>query len=556
MEIRSIDDRIGVSGQITPADVVEIAAAGYRALVCNRPDGEGPDQPTFVEIAEAARAAGIEAHYQPVVSGRVGDEDAEAFGKLIDTLPHPVFVYCRTGTRSTTLWSLAQAARGRALPDILDAARGAGYDMAGVARRILNGGRTPLDTGDASHDIVVVGAGAGGIAVAASLLKRDASLDIAIIEPADIHYYQAGWPMVGAGVFRAKDTARAMAPLVPRGVTWIRGAVAAFEPANNAVVLDGCKVVKYRRLIVTPGLKLNWNAIDGLTETLGRNGVTSNYRYDLAPYTFDLVSNLTSGRAIFSAPPMPFKCTGAPLKTLFLSADHWRRAGRLGDINVSFNAAGSQLFGIPQFVPALSDYIERYRVNLNLMHNLVKIDGPAKRAWFVHTGIDGRKETVETTFDMIHVTPPQGAPDFIRVSPLADAAGWVDVEPDTLRHRTFQNIWALGDVTNTPNAKSAGAARQQAPVVANNVLADMGRSTGLARYDGYGSCPIAVERGKVVLAEFGYEGRLLPTFPKWLFNGERPSRAAWYLKEAILPPVYWKAMLRGREWLARPHIDA
>jgi sulfide:quinone oxidoreductase len=170
------------------------------------------------------------------------------------------------------------------------------------------------------------------------------------------------------------------------------------------------------------------------------------------------------------------------------------------------------------------------------------------------TDADGNKEIVEKSFDMIHVVPPQTAPDFIRVSPLADAAGWVDVDQTTLRHKTFENIWSLGDVMNAPNAKTAAAARKQAPVVANNVLADMGRAKGIAHYDGYGSCPLTVERGKIVLAEFGYGGKLLPSFPGFLIDGTKPSRLAWLLKEKMLPPIYWKAMLRGKEWMAKPEV--
>ena len=142
--------------------------------------------------------------------------------------------------------------------------------------------------------------------------------------------------------------------------------------------------------------------------------------------------------------------------------------------------------------------------------------------------------------------------DFIRVSPLADAAGWIDVDPASLRHKSFENIWGLGDAGNTTNAKTAAAARKQAPVVAHNVLAARGAAKGQARYDGYGSCPLTVERGKIVLAEFGYGGVLKPSFPKILLDGTKPSRAAWFLKERMLPPIYWKAMLKGREWLAQP----
>ncbi len=554
MDLKKIDSGLSVSPQISAADVETIKQQGFRSIICNRPDGEGADQPTFREIETAAKKARLEARYLPVVSGKVQDEDAEAFGKALNELPGPVFAYCRTGTRSATLWSLDQGAKGTALPDILAATKQAGYDMSGVVRRIANGGKTPTDVGDVSHDIVIVGAGAGGISVAASLLSRNPDLDIAIIDPADVHYYQPGWTMVGGGIFEASVTAKTMASLIPQGVHWIKAAVAAFEPQGNAVILDGFRVVKYKRLIVTPGLKLNWNAIPGLVDTLGKNGVTSNYRYDLAPYTWKLVQELKSGRALFTQPPMPIKCAGAPQKALYLSADHWKRTGVLNNIDVNFYNAGGVLFGVKEYVPALMQYIEAYNADLHFMHNLVRIDGATKTAWFTRTDTDGNSETVETPFDMIHVVPPQTAPDFIRVSPLADTAGWVDVDQNTLRHKSFDNIWSLGDVMNAPNAKTAAAARKQAPIVANNVMADMGLASNVAHYDGYGSCPLTVERGKIVLAEFGYGGKLLPSFPNWLIDGTQPSRLAWLLKEKMLPPVYWKAMLRGKEWMAKPEL--
>ncbi|WP_136658626.1 bifunctional protein tyrosine phosphatase family protein/NAD(P)/FAD-dependent oxidoreductase [Nitratireductor sp. XY-223] len=554
MEIKHIDATLAVSPQILPSDIAAIANQGFRSIVCNRPDGEGADQPAFKEISDAAAEAGLECHYLPVTSGRVKDSDAVAFGAAMQSLPKPTLAYCRTGTRSATLWSLDEGAHGTPLPSILETARKAGYDMSGVVRRIANGGKTPTDTADASHDIVIVGGGAAGIAAASSLHARDGGLDIAIIDPADIHYYQPGWTMVGGGIFDASTTAKTMASLIPRNVHWIKAAVSAFEPQNNAVILDGCRVVKYNRLIVAPGLKLDWNGVDGLVETLGKNGVTSNYRYDLAPYTWKLVSELKSGRAVFTQPPMPIKCAGAPQKALYLSADHWRRTGVLDKVDIRFCNAGNVLFGVKEYVPALMDYIERYRAELMFGHRLVRIDGPSRKAWFAVGDEAGKERQAEIEFDMIHVVPPQTAPDFIRVSPLADAAGWVDVDQNTLRHKSFDNIWSLGDVMNAPNAKTAAAARKQAPTVANNLLQDMGRARSVAHYDGYGSCPLTVERGKIVLAEFGYGGKLLPSMPTWLINGRKPTRAAWFLKEKILPPMYWRAMLRGKEWLARPDM--
>ncbi|MCZ4269543.1 TIGR01244 family sulfur transferase [Rhodobacteraceae bacterium G21628-S1] len=551
MELREISSKITVSPQVTKKDVAEIKAKGFRAIICNRPDGEGADQPSFEEINAAAKLAGIEARYLPVQSGMVADEDVAAFRDALEELPRPLLAYCRSGTRSATLWSLSEA-QSRPMSEILTATKAAGFDMSGVARRIANGGQTPTDTGDAKFDVVIVGAGAGGISVAASLKARKSNLSIAVIDPADIHYYQPGWTMVGGGIFSASQTAKTMGSLIPRDVTWIKAAVAAFEPQNNAVILDGCRVVKYSRLVVCPGLKLDWGQVEGLEETLGRNGVTSNYRYDLAPYTWQLVQEMTRGRAVFTQPPMPIKCAGAPQKAMYLSGDAWFRRGVGKDIDIQFMNAGGVLFGVKDYVPALMKYVEKYNATLNFFHTLIAVDGPAKTATFMVSQPDTDSREINVEFDMLHVCPPQVAPDFIRVSPLADEAGWVDVDQATLRHTQFDNIWSLGDVMNAPNAKTAAAARKQAPIVAENIVADIAGGSAVAQYDGYGSCPLTVERGKIVLAEFGYGGALKPSFPRWLLDGTKPTRAAWFLKEKMLPPIYWQAMLKGKEWMAKP----
>ncbi|MFX1738608.1 TIGR01244 family sulfur transferase [Paraburkholderia sp. A1RI_3L] len=549
MDIKKLSDAVAVSPQVHVADLPALRAAGYRTVICNRPDGEGADQPTFVEIESAARKEGIAAYYLPVESGKVNDREAAQFGNLLQTVPGPVLAYCRSGMRSASLWALSGAS-GYSFGQLVAAGRAAGYDLGALASRLGDSGVSA----EKCYDVVIVGAGAAGVATASSLLARDANLDIAVIDPADIHYYQPGWTMVGAGVFKPETTARRMVDVLPHQVHWIKAAVAAFEPENDAVVLEGCRKIRYRQLVVCAGLKLDWNAIEGLPQTLGSNGVTSNYRYDLAPYTWQLVQQLKRGRALFTQPPMPIKCAGAPQKAMYMSSDHWLRSGRLGQIEVEFFNAGAVLFGVPDYVPALMKYVERYDIGLNFGLNLSAIDGPGKRAMFTRALPGGETEQVETTFDMIHVVPPQKAPDFIRSSPLADAVGWVDVDPATLRHKRYGNVFGLGDTTNTTNAKTAAAARKQAPVVAHNVLAALRGRQELANYDGYGSCPLTVERGKIVLAEFLYGGKVAPTFPKWLIDGTQPSRLAWLLKDRILPPLYWRGMLKGHEWLAHPQL--
>jgi sulfide:quinone oxidoreductase len=209
MDIKKLTSNLSISPQVLMSEIQAIAQAGFKAIICNRPDGEGPDQPSFKEIEQAANQYGLQAKYLPAESGKVRDEEGQAFGQLLNTLPGPVLAYCRTGMRSTTLWALSQAGS-TPLPQILEASQKAGFDMKALVQRIANGGKTPSDPSDASHDVLIIGAGAAGISVASSLLARSPMLDIAIIDPADAHFYQPGWTMVGGGIFEAASTARTM----------------------------------------------------------------------------------------------------------------------------------------------------------------------------------------------------------------------------------------------------------------------------------------------------------------------------------------------------------
>ena len=399
-----------------------------------------------------------------------------------------------------------------------------------------------------SGDIVVIGGGSAGIGLLASLLKRDPQLNITLIEPNDYHCYQPAWTLVGGGAYDLKKTRRPLADVLPNGVAWVQAAVAELLPDEQTLVLDNGQRVSWNNLIVCPGLRLAWEKIDGLEQTLGQNGVTSNYSYEHAAYTWQLVQQLQGGKAIFTQPAMPIKCAGAPQKAMYLSCDHWLKQGNLKNIDVEFNLAGAALFGVATFVPPLMKYVEKYNARLAFNANLVKVDGPARKAWFEVKDAEGKATVEEKSFDLLHVVPPQVAPDFIRQSSLADPAGWCEVNPHSLQHLRYPHIFGLGDVCGTTNAKTAAAVRKQIVVVAENLLALRKQAPLPLKYDGYGSCPLTVEKGKVVLAEFGYGGKLLPTFP---LDPTQARRSMWFLKATLLPWFYWNGMLKGREWLTR-----
>ncbi|AOX20656.1 NAD(P)/FAD-dependent oxidoreductase [Kozakia baliensis] len=396
--------------------------------------------------------------------------------------------------------------------------------------------------------VVIVGGGSAGITVAAQLKRQRPNLSIAIIEPSTTHAYQPGWTLVGAGVMTLQETLRQEGGLVPSGVTWIRKRAAAFHPEEKAVELEDGSRIEYRRLVACPGIQLDWDKIEGLKETLGRNGVTSNYSREHCAYTWECIQGLDGGTALFTQPPMPIKCAGAPQKIAYLAADYWRREGRLYKTRVEFLLAGDVLFGVKYFVPSLQKMVDYYGIDLHYKENLIRVDGEKKEAVFQRVGSD---ETITRSFDMLHVTPPQSAPDFIKKSPLANAAGWIDVDPATLRHVKYDDIFALGDATSTSNAKTAAAVRSQAPIVVANLLASLDGRPQNASYDGYGACPLTVSYGKVVLAEFLYGGKPAPSFP---YDQRKPSRFAWLLKTQGFLHLYWNLMLRGYD-IKVPHKE-
>lgn len=523
-----LDTKIAVTGQISVEDIPEIAAAGYKSIICNRPDGEGgASQPASKELENAAKAAGLKFAYMPVEKGPVSDDQCSEFHVLMQQLPGPVLAFCGSGKRAKALYT-----HNDTMPV------GSGDELSPTS--------AACNWGDV-FDIVIVGGGSAGIGVAASLLRRRAALRIAIIEPSDKHYYQPAWTLVGGGAYDLAQTARNTADIIPDGAEWIQAEASGFSPDENLVHLTDGRAISYRQLIVCPGLRLAWEKIEGAQETLGKNGVTSNYQFEFAQYTWELTQQLKGGKALFTQPPMPVKCPGAPQKAMYLSCDHWQRQGVLDNIDVEFNNAGAVLFGISEFVPPLMKYVKKYNAKLEFGSNLVKIDGEKKIATFDVKDASGNITQVEKNFDMLHVTPPQAAPDFLRNSPLANEAGFCEVDQRTLQHVRYPNIFSLGDACSSPNSKTAAAVRKQVVIVAKNLLAAKEDRELKAIYDGYGACPLTVEKGKVVLAEFAFGGKLSPTFP---LNPAVARRLFWWMKVKLFPWVYWDLLLKGHEWLA------
>jgi sulfide:quinone oxidoreductase len=390
------------------------------------------------------------------------------------------------------------------------------------------------------HQVVIVGGGAAGISVAARLKIADPSLEIAIIEPSEKHYYQPLWTLVGGGMFKPEDSAREEADLIPPGVTWIKDYADGFAPAANSISTRQGEIVTYDYLVAAPGIQVNWDQVQGLREAIGQEGVCSNYSIESVGSTWKFVRSLKRGVALFTQPLGAVKCGGAPQKICYLAEDHFRRSGVRADIEVVFTLANAKLFAVDRYCKVLEKAAHRKGIDTRFQLNLVEVRAGAKQAVYRHLETD---EEVVIEYDLIHVTPPMGPPSFVAQSELAAADGWVEVDKHTLQHARFENVFGLGDAANLPTSKTAAAIRKQAPVVAANLISKLHGRPLTASYDGYTSCPIVTGYDSLVLAEFDYSGQPCETFP---FDQAQERFSMFLLKKFGLPALYWHGMLRGR----------
>ena len=391
------------------------------------------------------------------------------------------------------------------------------------------------------HQIIIVGGGSAGISVAARLTKGWFNkLDVAVIEPSDKHYYQPQWTLVGGGVVKKEVTEHTEASVMPRRATWIRDGVAEFHPDQNYVVTRGGQTLTYDWLVVAAGIQINWGKIPGLKESVGKNGVCSNYSYGTVDSTWENIRNFRGGNALFTHPSGAVKCGGAPQKIMYLAEDYFRRAGIRDKCNVIFAEAGPSIFAVDRYRKTLEAVVARKRIDCRFRHELIEIRPSAKEAVFKHLDTG---ETVTLPYDMLHVTPPMSAPAFIANSPLADKEGWVEVDKDTLQHTRFANVFGIGDCSNLPTSKTGAAIRKQAPILVTNLKAAIGGAPLTAKYDGYTSCPLVTGYGSLVLAEFDYDKNPAETFP---FDQSKERWSMWFVKRYLLPFFYWHLMLKGR----------
>ena len=397
--------------------------------------------------------------------------------------------------------------------------------------------------------IVIAGAGAAGLTAAAQLAQRLEGAQITLVDARKAHFYQPGFTLVAGGIKPASYVISSTRDYVPSGVELLEEAVAEIDPEGRKVVTATGKPVPYDYLIVATGLRLDYAAIEGMdVEQIGNNGLGSIYHSpEKAAATWQAMSKFadSGGVGVFLRPGTEMKCAGAPLKYTFLTDDHLRRRGNRGKAEIIYNANNKVLFSVPIVHEKVRMLFEERDVKVNYERTLAAIDLGKKIATFKTA-----EGPVELQYDFINVIPPMRAADAVRNSPLPwqegnwAADGWIEVDKHTLRHKRFDNVFAVGDVAGVPKGKTAASVKWQVPVAVDHLVAQIEGRESQAHYGGYTSCPLITRLGQAMLIEFDYKDNLVPSFPGIIAPLEE-LWISWVMKTMALKPTYI-SMLHGR----------
>jgi sulfide:quinone oxidoreductase len=410
---------------------------------------------------------------------------------------------------------------------------------------------------DAKGKIVIIGGGAAGISMAARLKSWLDKPDITLIDPSERQFYQPGFTLIASGVYQPEDVWKKQEDCMPDGIKWIKDSVAAVDPVWNQVTTQNNGKIPYDFLVLTPGLQINWEKVEGIThDTLGQGNAHSIYDFEGAQKTWQAVQEFskTGGRGIFTDTYTKHKCGGAPKKICLLTEHYNRKQGTRDKVTLDYYTASHELYDIPYFTPRLLEIYKERTIPINLNIRVKGVDTASKQVHFEKIETVGEEKVytpLVEDYDFLHFTPPMSAPDFVRESGLGWTEGklakeaWVMVNKSTLVHEKYPNIVSLGDVAGIPTSKTSAAIRKQVPIAAKNLISLMEGKEPVEKYNGYAACPIVTDYGHVLLCEFDYDKKPDISFPFSMLDTSQEQWAAWILKVYFLKPMYFQGMLKG-----------
>ncbi|KRX16046.1 Sulfide:quinone oxidoreductase, mitochondrial [Trichinella nelsoni] len=420
-----------------------------------------------------------------------------------------------------------------------------------------------------SYQLLIIGGGSAGMALSAYFSRKLGPGRVGVVESSQMHSFQPLWTLVGGGLNRLDKASKPMGHLFHNNCTWIPDHLKTFVPEKNYIITQTEKEIKYDYLVVAMGITPRLDMVKGLMQALETPGVCSIYYGEGSVKTYESAKRLQKGNALFTFPSTPIKCAGAPQKIMYLTEELFRNTGRRDQYHVQYNNALGVMFSVPVYAKTMEKVAERKGIHVNYFHDLVEVDWKNRIAKFrVKSSNEDVEKIQDFPYDFLHVAPPFSAPDNLRMcTELVDSAGYLNVDPYTLQHKKYPNIFGIGDCANLPTSKTLAAITTQGKVLRRRIGAlinnqDVNKQVVTLHllfyciqsifkicshqfqilYNGYTSCPLITSHNTVVMAEFGYDGKLLETLP---INQNKERHTLFYIATKLMPQIYWRLHVNG-----------
>jgi sulfide:quinone oxidoreductase len=396
-----------------------------------------------------------------------------------------------------------------------------------------------------ARQIVIIGAGTGGT-LAANRLRREFDrheFDITVLDADDRHVYQPGLLFVPFGMASPEDIVRSRSAQLHRGIEFRQVEVDRVDTEANTVRLDDGSDLGYDLLIVASGASLLFNEAEGLTGPGWREKVFDFYTLDGATGLAGALDRFDGGRLVVNPVDMPIKCPVAPLEFCFLADWYFTERGIRSEVEITYATPLDAAFTKPVAADRLGGLLAEKGIRLEPEFATGRVEGDGGRlvSW------DER----EIPFDLLVTVPPHGGADFVaRSGRLGDDLGFVATDPNTLRAKVAENVFAIGDATNLPTSKAGSATHFEGETLTENVRRHFAGDELEGSYDGHVNCFIETGFHKALLIDFDYDREPLPgrypapnAGPLPLLRESRLN----HLAKLAFQPFYWHALLPGRD---------
>ncbi len=403
-------------------------------------------------------------------------------------------------------------------------------------------------------NLLILGAGTAGTMMANKLNKalNPDLWKITIVDREELHYYQPGFLFIPFGIYQPDDVIKPKANFLPKGVNFIINEIERITPEKNHVALLDGRILTYDVLVIATGTVPVPEETKGLKGKLWYKDIFDFYTYEGTTQLAEKLKDWKGGRLVINLAETIIKCPVAPLEFAFLADAYFTEKGIRDSVDISYVTPLSGAFTKPKATAMLSQLLEEKKIKVVPDFYLERVDEERK----VLISYD----EMEVPFDLLVSVPVNKGDDLIERSNMGDEDGlnFIPTDKETLKSKTYDNVFIIGDATNVPASKAGSVAHFEGEILIENILSYINGQPLEAKFDGHSNCFIETGFGKASLIDFNYDTEPLPGVFPWPVVGPmgllKVTRTNHFGK-LMFKWVYWHMLLTGKKLPVSTHMS-